>query len=309
MTEEEKINNHLINKCGGRAELEDNVASSVATALHKVLDGREFNDLEACEKTYFGVKFEKEFVQALDLPRKIGKKNNPHNLPLDTRIDDIDIDIKCTIGSNWMIPREALGHWCILVKVDLAASTFDFGVLQMTPDVLRSGANQDKKLSVSAEGKTKIVWFFRGSSFAAHIDPIARAEASAEMVFRDLETLVMSADTKPIAHAATLPRRSGVYVLQHEDEMVYVGKTKNLRNRLRKHKRTIDDAEKLLSEDVKVTTVTLSEHLMVGLEEYLINRHRPAWNGRGFGSNAHGKGREGQRLSDWNKLYGRKVTR
>lgn len=103
----------------------------------------------------------------------------------------------------------------------------------------------------------------------------------------------------------------GVYALLDGDTIVYVGKTTNLRSRLRKHARTIHDADpsRLDPARIKAKHIRLNPHLAVAFESYLIATKGPDWNASGFGSNAHGRGRSNQRPSLWNERYGRAVTR
>lgn len=114
-------------------------------------------------------------------------------------------------------------------------------------------------------------------------------------------------------HDLVLPENPGpgVYALLDGDTVVYVGKTTNLRSRLRKHSRTIRDAdpERLDPQRIKAKHIRLNPHLAVAFESYLIATKAPDWNTSGFGSNAHGSGRSNQRPSLWNERYGRAVTR
>ena len=65
-------------------------------------------------------------------------------------------DIKTTCRNNWMIPRECVGHMCLLVKV--SDTDYSIGVFKAEEDLLNNGANQDKKRSISANGKKQINW-------------------------------------------------------------------------------------------------------------------------------------------------------
>lgn len=136
------------------------VGQIITSTIDYVLDGENsLDDLEGCEKTVFGVKFEKRFIRHFGLPRKVSKKNNPHNLHLDTRLLGRDLDIKCTLGGkNWMIPQEAVGHWCFLVKVDYRASNFCLGLIKADTENLSPGKNRDTKGSLSASGRERITW-------------------------------------------------------------------------------------------------------------------------------------------------------
>lgn len=150
------------------------VRDLVWSTILYILDGEaSLDDLEACEKALFGVKFEKRFIKALGLPRKISKKKNPHGLKLDTRIAGINLDIKTTLGGKtWMIPGEAVGEWLFVVAVDLKAQTFSCGFLKATPENLCAGKNQDKKGSVSAEGRCRVRWLAQSAPYAPEVLPL-----------------------------------------------------------------------------------------------------------------------------------------
>lgn len=71
---------------------------------------RAYEELEKTEKTYIGTRVEIELRALLRLPK--GR--------LDTVILGQDVDIKHTMGGNWMIPTEALNCACLLVAADEA---------------------------------------------------------------------------------------------------------------------------------------------------------------------------------------------
>jgi hypothetical protein len=139
----------------------------VRDAVNHVLDGESsFENLEGCEKATFGIRFEKRFIKAMNLPRKVSKRNNPHNLLLDTRVAGFHLDIKTTLGGkNWMIPQECIGHWCLLVKVDWRQERFSIGLVRADRHTLTNGTNQDKKHSFSAFGQGFIYWIGEGISY------------------------------------------------------------------------------------------------------------------------------------------------
>lgn len=124
---------------------------SIGCAIDYVLDGDSFDDLEGCVKTFIGTKFEKNFVRMMNLP--YGKMHI-----LDTNIAGYDIDIKFTLGNNWMIPPECINQFCLLCQVSYPNQTYRFGLFQANPEFLTKGFNRDQKRSVSAFGKKSIDW-------------------------------------------------------------------------------------------------------------------------------------------------------
>ncbi|WP_065324913.1 NaeI family type II restriction endonuclease [Tritonibacter mobilis] len=112
---------------------------------------RSYDELEKTEKTYIGTRVEIELRALLRLPK--GK--------LDTLILGKDVDIKNTMGSNWMIPTEAIDHPCILVAADEKRAMCFLGLIVAKLDYLTVGQNKDAKKSVSAVGFTNILWLLK----------------------------------------------------------------------------------------------------------------------------------------------------
>ncbi|RYD74729.1 MAG: hypothetical protein EOP84_19435 [Verrucomicrobiaceae bacterium] len=172
MTEIETIESGLLQRCGdNRAAFLRLTAQVIREAVLHVLDGAgSFDELEGCEKTTFGIKFEKRFLRALALPQKVSKKNNPHKLALDTQVAGLPLDIKTTLGgSTWMIPRECLGHHCLVLRVDWRRERFRVGLVKTDVETVTKGKNQDKKHSLSKAGKQAIHWIGPDQSYAAPI--------------------------------------------------------------------------------------------------------------------------------------------
>ena len=136
---------------------------------------RSYEELEKTEKTYIGTRVEIELRAMLSLPK--GK--------LDTVIRGHDVDIKNTMGSNWMIPTEAVDHPCILVAADEVSALCYLGLIVARPEYLTFGANKDAKKSISAAGFENILWLLREQPYPANFwrtqdsDVIARIFAGA----------------------------------------------------------------------------------------------------------------------------------
>ena len=129
-------------------------ANTLRRSLDEVIDGMRtgrwsVDALEKTEKTYIGTKVEILFRFDFELE---------HGRMLDTRIQGHEVDIKCTVLTDWMIPQEAIGQLCLLVKIDDKRSCFSIGVVRANRELLRIAPNRDKKLSISAEGKKAIRW-------------------------------------------------------------------------------------------------------------------------------------------------------
>lgn len=158
-----------------RSRFEQQAAETLRRALDEVIDGMRtgrwsVESLEKTEKTYIGTKVEILFRFEFELDE---------GQVLDTRIQGHEVDIKCTVQKDWMIPREALNRLCLLVQVDDARSRFSIGVVRAGLSVLRAGQNRDQKSSLSAEGKRAIRWLVKDGklpeNFLAGLDESVRA--------------------------------------------------------------------------------------------------------------------------------------
>lgn len=143
----------IIQRAGGTEAL----AASFSTMLRQCVDDvimtpktgrRSYDELEKTEKTYIGTRVEIELRSMLNLKR--GK--------LDTVILGHDVDIKNTMGSNWMIPTEAVGNPCVLVAADEVRAVSYLGLAVARPEYLTVGQNKDSKKSISAVGFANILW-------------------------------------------------------------------------------------------------------------------------------------------------------
>lgn len=134
------------------------VGQALRTAFDEVIDaprtGRYCIDqLEKTEKTYIGTKVEILLRETLALERGI---------LLDNLIAGHEVDTKFTVKSDWMIPQEAMGQLCMLVRADDTRGVCWLGLLRMTSAVLTNGQNRDGKRSISAAGKAQIRWLVEG---------------------------------------------------------------------------------------------------------------------------------------------------
>lgn len=146
----------LLVAAGGTNLFEEKLRSFFRSAIDEVIDtartGRFFlTDLEKTEKTYLGTKFEILLRDWLQLPRGV---------VLDLLVGGSEVDVKSTTGgkSGWMIPPEAIGQLCVLLRINETESTCAVGLARARPEYLRSGTNRDAKTSFSAAGTRNIWW-------------------------------------------------------------------------------------------------------------------------------------------------------
>lgn len=134
--------------------LERRFGQAIRQSIDEVLDGQRtgrFNidELEKTEKTYLGTKVEIILRAEFNLGR---------GQSMDYSITGHDVDSKFTIGSNWTVPREAVGHICLLTKASDYRSRYQAGLLRIHENFLNAGRNRDGKRTLSALGRSAIKW-------------------------------------------------------------------------------------------------------------------------------------------------------
>jgi hypothetical protein len=164
----------------GKELFEEKLRSFFRSAIDEVIDtartGRYFlSDLEKTEKTYLGTKFEILLRDWLQVPKGV---------VLDLRIGGKEVDVKSTTGgkSGWMIPLEAIGHLCILLRVNEEQSTCAVGLARARSEYLRSGENRDRKTSFSAEGTRNIWWMVQDFAYTPNFWTIVSANDRKEIM-------------------------------------------------------------------------------------------------------------------------------
>lgn len=150
----------IVQRAGGLAALRTDIPELLRECIDAVIQTpktgrRSYEELEKTEKTYIGTRVEIMLRAHLGLPK--GK--------LDTVIAGEDVDIKHTMGSNWMIPTEAVDHICILVAADEAKAQCYLGLIVAKPEYLTAGQNKDAKKSISAHGFSQILWLIDGEHY------------------------------------------------------------------------------------------------------------------------------------------------
>ena len=163
----------LLDAVKGQELFEEKLRSFFRSAIDEVIDtartGRYFlSDLEKTEKTYLGTKFEILLRDWLQVPKGV---------VLDLLIGGREVDVKSTTGgkSGWMIPLEAIGQLCILLRVNEDASTCAVGLARARQEYLRSGENRDKKTSFSAAGTSHIWWMVQDFAYTPNFWTVVSA--------------------------------------------------------------------------------------------------------------------------------------
>ena len=200
----------VLDRAGGALALQDSFPQMLRSCIDDVImtpktGRRAYEELEKTEKTYIGTRVEIELRALLNLPR--GR--------LDTTLLGHDVDIKHTMGSNWMIPTEAVGHPCLLVAADEARACCYLGLIVARRAYLTQGQNKDAKRSLSAEGFAHILWLLKEHTYPANFwrgraeDSVARifagrsGNARMAALFREVQGEVV---TRDVVAAVAQPR-------------------------------------------------------------------------------------------------------
>src|ERR1700761_2095566 len=127
-----RLEHAIIRHAGGLKRFQEEIPLLIRQAIDEVIDtprsGRfTLDELEKTEKTYIGTKI--EILLRNHLKMQKGRV-------MDLSIDGTEVDIKNTIGSNWNIPAEAVGHPCILLKADESLFICSFGLIMIRKEAL-----------------------------------------------------------------------------------------------------------------------------------------------------------------------------
>ncbi|WP_312930286.1 NaeI family type II restriction endonuclease [Agrobacterium cavarae] len=129
----------------------------IRQAFDEVIDAPRTNrftlaEIEKTEKTYLGTKIEILFRNYLKIPK--GKI-------LDMLIDGVEVDIKNTVGRNWMIPAESIGRPAFVVRADEKKALCDVGLVVFRKEYMTVGKNRDVKKQLAAAHHVNIWWILR----------------------------------------------------------------------------------------------------------------------------------------------------
>lgn len=147
----------LVESGGGFATFSQEIPKVLRQALDEVIDTPRTNrftlsETEKTEKTYLGTKVEILLRAKLKLQR--GRL-------LDVSLLGVETDIKNTMGSNWTIPMEAVGHPCILIKENERTALCSIGMVIAREAYLNPGKNRDAKRSISQSGLRNCWWILK----------------------------------------------------------------------------------------------------------------------------------------------------
>jgi hypothetical protein len=129
--------------------LERLLTGAVNDAVEYVLDGArtwrfdlDSPEVDSDERASVGTKLQYRVLAALDLIKEP---------PLDTKILGIAVELKGTVRTNWMIPREGQCEICLLIQVDAKRDRHRVFLMRTHRLWLNDGGNQDKKRTIMAD--------------------------------------------------------------------------------------------------------------------------------------------------------------
>lgn len=154
----------LYKAAGGEETFALEVPQILRRAIDEVIDASRTNrftlsEVEKTEKTYLGTKVEILLRAFLGLPR---------GRILDLSVAGVETDIKNTMGSNWTIPMEAVGHPCLLLKENERKALCSVGMIVARDTYLNPGKNRDAKRTFSAAALGNIWWLLRDHPYPAN---------------------------------------------------------------------------------------------------------------------------------------------
>ncbi|WP_327323801.1 restriction endonuclease [Streptomyces sp. NBC_01210] len=228
-------------------DLEDRFSAVFRQSLDEVMDGQrtgryDVSVLEKTEKTYLGTKVEIVCRAAFGLAR--GEK-------MDYRVCGVDVDAKFSLDGKWMIPREAMGHLCLLMAANDRESAFTVGLVRIREEILTQGGNQDHKRNISATGRSAIKWLFKNGKLRKNLllglddatrnalENVSAGQSRVDQLFRQVHGRIV--DRNAVVTAAKqldAPKRvrdarhrlapEGVIILGHQNESPRIAKALRL---------------------------------------------------------------------------------
>ncbi len=135
----------------------DRVATVLRDTFDQLYDGQHtgrwnFNELHKTEKTHMGTLVE------INLHREFNFEDGDKT---DYRIANVQVDCKYSMRPyGWMLPPEVVGEIALLVTANDEASTWQAGLIRVTPEATRGSQNRDAKTSLSPLGRQQIRWLW-----------------------------------------------------------------------------------------------------------------------------------------------------
>lgn len=168
----------ILDRAGGFRELARDLPRIFRNAVDEVIDaprtGRfTLSETEKTEKTYLGTKIEMLVRTHLGFPA---------GRTLDLSIGGVEMDIKNTTAQNWTLPPEAVGHPCLLNRLNERSAKCDVGAVIVKEEYLNPGRNRDAKGTLSSFGRQQIWWILRDHSYPSNFWEVLSLKDRQEIV-------------------------------------------------------------------------------------------------------------------------------
>lgn len=156
----QNVRKELMRHVGGEQHFAKRTGDIIRSAVDYVIDAPTLfrysvADLEPDEKTAVGKRIERLLRFNFKIPR--GKK-------LDIYLAGEDVDIKTTMGKNWMFSKSSHDRINLLFAYDESKATFSVGLAYVLEDHLNA-PNRDQKRSLSSEHRSNISWILKDASY------------------------------------------------------------------------------------------------------------------------------------------------
>jgi len=156
----EKIKWDLIRRVGSEEEFGKRVGEIIRAAVDYVVDAPTLSrysiyELEPDEKTAIGKRIERLLRFEFNLPK--GEK-------LDIKLAGEEVDIKTTMGKNWMFSKSSHGHMNLLIAYDEKRAVFQLGIAYVLASHL-GAHNRDEKQSLKAAHRETIYWILNNHPY------------------------------------------------------------------------------------------------------------------------------------------------
>lgn len=135
----------------------DRVSTVLRDTFDQLYDGQHtgrwnFDDLYKTEKTHMGTLVE------INLQREFEFNDGDET---DYRIAGVQVDCKYSMKPyGWMLPPEVINQIALVVTANDAASTWQAGLVRVTPESTRGSQNRDAKTSLSQVGRQNVRWLW-----------------------------------------------------------------------------------------------------------------------------------------------------
>lgn len=152
----QRIQWDLTSRVGNSEKFSEQLGHIIRSAIDYVIDAPTLHrysiqEIDPDEKTAIGKRIERLMKYEFNLPK---------GTILDVVLANEEVDIKTTMGKNWMFSKSSHGKINLLIAYDESKATYRLGLAYVEEDQL-GAQNRDRKQSLTAEHKANIFWIFK----------------------------------------------------------------------------------------------------------------------------------------------------